>query len=205
MTLLGWLDQRQREQLQQSPQYDYSKECKRLRSAVGWRQSGVVSVGLLAAAGGAGAAAAWAIAWASAAPAGASATGVASAREASATVAAAEAALVAPVVCVRRRHRGDGIVALPGTSFKLQDVHPRSSYVEGLVANYLLEVRIGLAPLELYFELALELPGVVLFLRHDEGSGYAFRSGAASTADAVDEVVRGVGQVVVDDVSDVLH
>src|SRR5260370_391274 len=132
-------------------------------------------------------------------------TRVPAAGEAAATVAAAKAIPVAAVVVVRRRHRGDGIVALPRASFKLQEVHPWSCYVEGLVADFLLKVLIGLAPLELYLQFALELAGVVLFLRHDEGGGDSLGSGTSRPADAVDEVVGGVGQVVVDDVGDVLH
>src|ERR1700744_506296 len=65
-------------------------------------------------------------------------------------IAAAEATLVAAIVGVWRRHRRDRIVTLPGASFQLQEVHPRSCYVHGLVANFLLKVLIGLAPLELY-------------------------------------------------------
>ena len=42
-----------------------------------------------------------------------------------------------------------------------------------------------------------------LLLRHHKGRGHALGSCAAGTADAVDEVVAGIGQVVVDDVRDV--
>src|SRR5260370_38171432 len=122
-----------------------------------------------------------------------------------ATVAAAKAIFVAAVVVVRRRHWGDGIVALPGASFKLHEVHSLSCCVEGLVANFLLKILIGLAPLELYLQFALELAGVVPLLRHDEGGGDSLGSCTPSPADAVDEIVRSIGQVVVDDVGDVLH
>ena len=76
--------------------------------------------------------------------------------------------------------------------------------VDRLVAEFLLKVLIGFAPLELYLQFALELAGVGLLLRHHEGGGDALRACTAGAADAVDEVVRGVGQIVVDDVSDVL-
>ena len=75
--------------------------------------------------------------------------------------------------------------------------------VDGLVALFLFEVLVGLAPVELDLELALELAGVGALLRHDKGGGDALGAGAAGAADAVDEVVRGIGHVVVDDVRDV--
>src|SRR5207237_8970117 len=120
--------------------------------------------------------------------AGSTAAGVASTGKAAATVAAAKAILVATVIGVWRGHRRDGIVALPGTSLKLHKVLSLSCCVEGLVANFLLEVLIGLAPLELYLQFALKLAGVVLFLRHDEGRGDTFRASTSRPADAVDEV-----------------
>src|SRR5882757_6548054 len=136
---------------------------------VGSSERSRVSSQLLAAASWAGAAAGTAIGTALAA--GPTAAGVASTGEAAATVAAAKAVLVAAIVGVWRRHRGDGIVALPRASLKLHDIHPWSCYVEGLVANFLLKVLIGLTPLELYLEFAFELAGVVLLLGHDEGGG----------------------------------
>src|SRR5580692_768916 len=107
-------------------------ETHLLRSAAGWRvRAESVSSQLLAAASWAGAAAA------GTAVAVRATTGstTASAGEAATAVAAAEAVLVAAIVGVRRRHRCDGIVTLPGTSLELHNVHPRSCYVEGLVAN----------------------------------------------------------------------
>src|SRR5260370_12346043 len=105
-----------------------NKQKRLLRSAVGWLvRAEYVSGELLAAASWAGAAAGAAVGTAIAA--GSTATRVAAAGEAAATVAAAKAIPVAAVVVVRRRHRGDGIGALPRARFKLQEGHPWSCYV----------------------------------------------------------------------------
>src|SRR6202021_321205 len=103
-----------------------------------------------------------------------------------------------------RRHRTDGIVALPRAGFKLHEVLSLSCCVEGCIADFLLKVLIGLAPLKLYLQFALELAGIVTLLWHDKGGCDALLASAAGAADAVDEVVRGIGQVVVDDVRDVV-
>src|SRR4051794_18451639 len=152
----------------------------------GWLavRAGAISSKLLTPASWAGAAA-----WATVGPS--LAAGSTSARVASSTVAGARPVPIAAVVIVRRRHRGDRVVALPRASFKLQEVHPWSCYIEGLVAQFLLKVLIGLAPLKLYLQFALELAGVVLFLRHNEGGGDTLCARASSPADAVDEVVGG--------------
>ena len=54
-------------------------------------------------------------------------------------------------------------------------------------------------------ELALELKEIrALFPQEESGSNAAF-SGAASAADAMDEILGNVGKIVVDDVGDVLN
>src|SRR6185312_6443943 len=84
--------------------------------------------------------------------AGSPATGTATAGEpAAALAAAAEAIAVAlgPVGAGSGGHRRHRIVAAPGAGFELQQILPLSGCVNGLIAQFLLKILIGLAPLEL--------------------------------------------------------
>ena len=96
---------------------------------------------------------------------------------------------------------------LPGTRLEgKQTVHIGAGLfgeVDRRVALFLGQVLVSAEPLKLDLQLLLELLGVALFERRYERGGDALGASTASAADAVDEVVRGVGQVVVDDVRDV--
>src|SRR4051812_30495963 len=72
--------------------------------------------------------------------------------------------------------------------------------IDGLVALLFLKVLIGHPPAKLHVQLALELAGFVTLLGHDEGRRHSLGTCAAGAADAMDEVITGVGKVVVDDV-----
>src|ERR1700677_1436485 len=190
-----------------------ARDCEKRTKAplCGWLAGRAehVSFALLAATSRAGAAAAGTAVRTSAAAAtraaGATATRVASTGETATTIATTEAVFVAGVVGVRRSHRADGIVTLPGTRLKLHQILSLSCCVKGLVPNFLLKVLIGLAPLELYLQFAFEFTGVVLLLRHDERRRDTLRACASRPANAMNEVVRCVRQVVVDDVRNVLN
>ena len=54
-------------------------------------------------------------------------------------------------------------------------------------------------------ELALELEEIGALFAKEKGGGDAALSGAACAADAMDEVFGDVGEIIVDDVGDVLH
>src|SRR6267142_421312 len=60
-------------------------------------------------------------------------------------------------------------------------------------------------PLDLDAQRTLELEEFRSLLLHVEGRSHAVAAVAAGAADAVDEVLRHFGQIVIDDVRDVLH
>src|SRR6185312_13395020 len=103
-----------------------------------------------------------------------------------------------------RRFGGGAVGVLPGTSLHLPELRAVVVLeVDRLVALFLGEVLVGDQPLDLDLQLAFQLAGVTLFERRDERGGNTFRTRAASAADAVDEVVGAIGQVIVDDMRNV--
>ena len=99
---------------------------------------------------------------------------------------------------------------LPRARLQCQQVAGRAATreggeIQGLVALLFLKVLIGLAPEKLDLQHKLELARIRPLLWHHEGRRHACRSRPPRAPDAVHEVLRCVGQVVVHHVCDVLH